>query len=113
MSNPKFRNQISYNSNDWSKSRDKTGRTFLIADEKGVLYRTNKIVQILVKEGEATSRQLLAALKKIHPSYTHADMSQPLRHLTDAELLYTSGKGSGLTYSLTSGALAAWKRATK
>lgn len=112
MSQAKFRKQISFNSNDWTKTRDKSGRTFLVADDKGVLYRTNKIVTYLSKEGEATATQLLAMLKKIHPSYTHADLVQPLKHLTEVDVLLVAGKGRAMTYSLTAGAAAAWKRAT-
>lgn len=116
MSKAKFLSQISFNSNDWHLTRDKSGRTRLIADQKGVLYRTNRIVTFLTKaemDGRTVNgKQLTNYLKKIHPSYSHSDLSAPLNQLAEARLLLVSGKGVNLTYSLAPGAAATWKRVT-
>jgi len=112
MSSIKFRSSISFNGNDWTKTRDKNGRTILLANDAGVNYRTSLLIRALIKKEFATGRELLAILKKEHPSYTHADLSQPLRHMTTAGILMVSGKGSGTVYSLTRNAANTWKRAT-
>lgn len=108
----KFQSSRSYNSNDWTlKKEQSTGRVTLLANSKGVRMRTTLIISCLAT-GEKTIGELLTHLQELHPSYTMADVRQPLKKLDLAGLLRINGKAPGLKYSLHKNAKAQWKRVT-